>query len=257
MPYDAQGNWITERSDGSREEFISDSDRVLASIPIIGGLGGSQGRIDAANNARESNRNRQYWDTMPTYSAEDLTADYQYDPSDEAAQRQALEQMQRWGSGGLTDADRGAMAATRRQDERGARGQRDALMQQAQARGMGGSGLDYATQMSADQAGQAQSSDAEAQMMQGAQQRALAAVQAQGQLGGQMRGQMQHEQEMLAEAPVQGRIEAQTEREHRAAGATNQYSTDSGNRNSAAARAQRDRESATAGLGSIIASLVG
>src|SRR5690349_8362048 len=139
MPYDAQGNWITERSDGSREEFISDSDRILASIPIIGGLGGSQGRIDAANNARESSRNRQYWDTIATPSVEQLTPDYQYDPSNEAAQQQALEQLQRWGSGGLTDADRGAMASTRRRDEQGARGQREAIMQQAQARGMGGS----------------------------------------------------------------------------------------------------------------------
>lgn len=259
MPYDENGNWVTDTTNHGGADgrgYISDSDRVIASIPIIGGLSGSQGRIDAANNQRTADENRSYWDTLSPPTADQLTADYQYDPEGHDAQTAALRQLQQWGSGNLTDADRGAMESVRRRDQQGARAQRGALMQQAQARGMGGSGLDFISQQSANQGAEAQASDAEAQMLQGAQARALAAVQAQGQLGGQIRQQGQHETEMRAEAPVQGIQQAYEDQSSRAAGATGQYGTDASSRNAALGRAAHERESAIAGLGSIIASLV-
>lgn len=257
MPYNAQGQWVTSTNEADTYDrhHIADADQILARIPIIGGLSGSQGRIDAAQNAMAADVNRSYWDTITAPSAADLTPQYNWNPEGRDAQSAALSQLAQWGQGGLTGADRGMLETTRRRDAQAAGSQRGALMQQAQARGVGGSGLDYATQMQANQAGQAQASDAESQMMMGAQQRALAATQAQGQLGGQLRQQDTSQTQTEAESQTNATQQAYEDLMQRAAGATGQYSTDSSSRDSARARAAQQERDSTSALGSILAAI--
>jgi hypothetical protein len=90
---------------------------------------------------------------------------------------------------GLSAADRAMMDAQQRQISQQARSARDAQMQQAQARGMGSSGLAFMSGQAANEAGADRSADMRAQMMMGAQQRALQAMQAYGSLGTNFYGQ--------------------------------------------------------------------
>jgi len=212
MPtYGSNGNY----SASDQDYAVSDTDQTLSQIPIVSWLTGAKGRVDAEHAAASANANRGYWNNLAPPTADDLMGGQE----GQDAQSAALQQLQAWGSGGLTGTDRAGLESIRGRDAQASGAQQRALMQQAQARGVGGGGLDYATRQQASQAGQQQASDAEAQMLQGAQQRALQATQAQGQLGGQVRQQN-------AQA-VQGAYEGQTQR---AAGATGQYGTDVGNR---------------------------
>lgn len=257
MPYDRNGQWVTSTSpdDTYATHHVADADQILARIPLIGGLSGSQGRIDAAQNAIAADQNRAYWDSLTAPTADQLTPDYQWDNTGRDAQMAALGQLQEWGRGGLTGADRGMLETTRRRDAQASRGQRGALMQQAQARGVGGSGLDYATQMAANQAGQTQASDAETQMMAQAQQRALSATGASAALGGQIRQGDAHQTELEAEGQTDATQQAYQDQMQRAAGATQQYSTDSSSRDSARQRDAQRYQSDEAGWGAIISAL--
>lgn len=219
MPYDANGNYYA--SSTADRNAPSDLDTSVGQyIPLD--LFGSSGRIQAQRDAATQDANRGYWNSIAPPTADQLS-----DPQGVQAQRAALAQMQQWGQGGVTATDRAGLESQRQRDAQASGSAQRSIMQNAQARGVGGSGLDYATRMQASQQGQQQSSDAESQMLQGAQQRALQAMSASAALGGQMRDQ-------AANGATQ---QAFTDQTQRAAGATNQYSQDA-----ATTQAGRDRK---------------
>ena len=228
------------RSEGAHSyDDLNEHTRVSAGTPIWGWLSGTQSQVDAARAQDAAATNRSYWDQLSPPTEQQLRG-----PSeDRDAQMAALQQMQQWGRGGLTGADRGMMESTRARDQQAAGASRRAMSQQAQARGVGGSGLDYAGQMGATQQGQQAASDAEAQMMAGAQQRALAAVQSQGQLAGQVR-----------EQDTGATQQAFQDAASRAAGATGQYGTDAGLANARSQRQSDRDQSLIGGLGALLSS---
>ena len=77
----------------------------------------------------------------------------QADPAMVAAQQQALQQQQAIASEGYTQTDQAAMQQQLRDAARYEQGQRQSLQQDAQARGMGGSGFNIQSQLAAQQAG--------------------------------------------------------------------------------------------------------
>lgn len=112
------------------------------------------------------------------------------DPRLKAAQMKALAGLQDvYNQGGLTAQDRARIAQINEQINQQEQAQRNAILQNARARGTAGSGLEYAQQLAAQQQG------ANTRAMQGvntaaeANRRALEALQQSGQLGGQIRGQ--------------------------------------------------------------------
>lgn len=111
------------------------------------------------------------------------------DPKLREAQTQALTGLQDIARQGFTPEDRGALEAANMQSAIQARGQREALAQRAQQRGMGGSGLQMAGQLGANQASANRMFTQGAQQGLQALQRKMQAGQAAGQLGGQVRGQ--------------------------------------------------------------------
>lgn len=229
-------------------------DIVSDQIPLWNSLSGASGRMQAHQDQRTADANRTYWDELNAGGPEDFTADYQYDEGQgQDAQTAALAQLGQWARGGLTGADRAMMDSQRGRSEQASGSQRQALMQQSQARGMGGSGLDAATQMMASQQGQTQASDIEAQMMMGAQQRQLAATQAAGSLATGQRGQMQHETERREDARIGGNQQAFDNAATRAAGATGQYSTDSAARQSARDRQQEGNDDVLGAIAGLFA----
>lgn len=192
---------------------------------LLGFVSGRDSQFQHAESQRLADERERWWSTIHSPTASELTPEYDYNARGGAeglsAQEAALGQLGQWAHGGLTGADRAMMESTRMRDAQASASQRQAIMQQMQARGMGGSGADLATQMMASQLGQQQASDAESQMMQGAQQRALAAVQAQAQLGGNMRQLGQHETETQQNAVRDARQQAFEDRATQAAGANN------------------------------------
>jgi len=234
-PYGAEYNDPT-----SAYDTLNENNPALVSIAgsPIGGLTGLSDQVNYARQQDAANRNRAYWDTLSPPTADQLSG-----PSeDRDAQLGALAQLQQWGQQGPTGADRQAMETTRARDSQAAGAQRRALSQQASARGLGGSGLDFATQQQAMQAGQQRTSDAESAMMQSAQQRQLAATNAAGSLAGNIRS-----------TDIGATQQAWQDAAARAAGATGQYSTDASTANSQANRSQQNQEDTLAALGSIIA----
>jgi hypothetical protein len=91
--------------------------------------------------------------------------------------------------GGLSAADRGRIGQIGREEAIAERGQRQALMQNAQARGLGGSGLELSSLLGAQQAGANRAANRDIDVENLAQQRALQAINAQGELAGNIRGQ--------------------------------------------------------------------
>ncbi len=243
MTYDPGGH-------GGEEAFDLERPEGLSNIPVLGGLldwiSGEGGRRDARNAAGLEERNRRMALSLTAPTADQLTPQYGHEGLD--AQRAALSQMQEWGRGGLTDTDRGMMEATRRRDEQGARSQASAIQQQSQARGMGGSGMDLASQQQASQLGQQQSSDRETSMLASAQARALQAMQQSGQLGGQIRQQGQHEAEAVPDA-TQGAWDAATQR---AALVTGQYAGDQARREREGQRRDQQASSLASAVGGLL-----
>lgn len=116
----------------------------------------------------------------------ELAATYQ-DPELQAARIQALAELQGISSeGGLTAIDEARLAEIQSRNDQAARGRREAVMQNMNARGMGGSGMELINQLQANQAatdlGARQSLDVAAM----AQQRALDALMQGTNLAGQM-----------------------------------------------------------------------
>lgn len=233
MPYSSGG---AHRTQGRTAVQHSDADDVMSQIPLLGGWSGARGRIQAEQDAAAGDANRQYWDSLNAPTADDLRGD----PALRQAQLQALGQMQEWSRGGLTQADRGMLDASRGRDEQASSAQREALTQQAQARGVGGSGLDFAMQQQATQQGQQQSSDREATAMASAQQRALQAAQQSAQIGSATRQQ--------DASDVQGSFD---DAATRAAGATGQYAGDASTRQQGRDRQQDSDDSLLGFLGNL------
>lgn len=99
------------------------------------------------------------------------------------AARQALATLQQVGREGWTPVDRLALAAAQRQSARGEQAQRGALMQQAQARGLGGSALGFGGALQAQQGAADRANDYASQIAIAGRDRALGATQASANLG--------------------------------------------------------------------------
>lgn len=139
-------------------------------------------------------------------SAEDLTPNYDYeyvtpdmllgdsqrgwayaDQDAVNAQYDALDQLEKWGQGNLTDVDMNNMRLAQMDNARAERSAREATMQQMQARGMGGSGAELAGILGGQQ-GMANANNAAGLSMQiAAQDRALRAIEGAGNLSSGIR----------------------------------------------------------------------
>jgi len=122
------------------------------------------------------------------------------DPRLREAQMNALSSLQDVSQGGLTAGDRGDLQRIQGESQAAEKGQRDAILQNAQARGVSGSGMELASQMMAQQGAASRASQQGFDVAKQAQNRALEAMMAGGQMSGQMRGQDFGEQSKLAEA---------------------------------------------------------
>lgn len=114
------------------------------------------------------------------------TANIQTDPALKQAQMDALASLQEIGEGGLTASDKAALSGIQRDEQTAARGAREAIIADAQAKGMGGSGLELMAQLKNQQDAATRQSIRDTDVAGMAQDRALAAIQAAGQMGGQM-----------------------------------------------------------------------
>lgn len=105
------------------------------------------------------------------------------------AQKQALSAMQQRAKVGLSAEDRAALNQVRSEVQRDAEAKRQQVLQQMQARGMGGSGAALVAQLQAGQDAQNLASQQSDQVMAQAQQRALQALGQSSDMASQVRGQ--------------------------------------------------------------------
>jgi hypothetical protein len=123
------------------------------------------------------------------------------DPRLRQAQLGALQQLQQIGAaGGLTPQDIARQELINQQIAQQQRGSREALLQQAGARGLAGTGAELGALLASQQAGTQARALAGTQTAAEAQRRALQAILQSGQLGGQIRGQEFGEQAQAARA---------------------------------------------------------
>lgn len=112
------------------------------------------------------------------------------DPRLAAAQMQALQSLQDVASnGGMTAEDNANLSRIQSQSAQADKGRRDAILQNMQARGMGGSGNELLAQLQSSQAATDRQSQAGLDVAGMAQSRALQAMQQQGAMAGDIRGQ--------------------------------------------------------------------
>lgn len=122
------------------------------------------------------------------------------DPRLRDAQMTALSRLQSVGDTGMDAIDRGRLNAIAADEATRARGAREAIIQNAGMRGLGGSGLELSAQLANQQGGATRASQRGFDVAAEAQQRALAAIQGAGGLAGQIRGQSWQEQAERARA---------------------------------------------------------
>lgn len=109
------------------------------------------------------------------------------DPKLQKAQDDALASLQDIAQNkGITDMDRAQLAQIANEENVTAKGAREAILQNAQARGAGGSGMEILAQLQNAQDSATRKSQRDTQVAGTAQQRALQALQSAGQMGGQM-----------------------------------------------------------------------
>lgn len=113
----------------------------------------------------------------------------QEDPALRQAQLQALSTLQERGKTGMTPEERLALNKIRTGIQRDLEGKRQQILQNLQARGMGGSGAELAAALQASQGSANQASEESDRAAAMASQQALAALTQSGVLGGQIRGQ--------------------------------------------------------------------
>lgn len=294
LPPPADPQW------GLREYGLSDFDEVSAQIPVWDWISGAGARRAAAQARREADRANRAWgwllDSAP--SIEQLTPDYRGEEyADEYGNLiggpsafagtignlpgTTLDALGRMARGEITAGDRAHMRLATQEQQRLLRGQNDAITQQMSARGMLGSGADLATRLAGSEAALGAQSSQQQQMLAQAQQRALGALQAQGQLGVAQTGlDLQRRQALdaynqrqldwrrgvnqrstewanrTAEARANATQQAQQNRERGVAGMTGQYNTNQqGARQDAAAQAQQSA-SLTGAVGELIKELI-
>ncbi len=109
------------------------------------------------------------------------------DPNLSQAQNDALHSLQDIGtSGGLTSMDQAKLGQIQSQEDTSARGAREAIIQNAQSRGLGGSGIELLSQMQNQQDAATRASTRGMDVAALAEQRALDALVQAGELGGKM-----------------------------------------------------------------------
>jgi hypothetical protein len=127
--------------------------------------------------------------------------DIYVDPRLKAQQMDALAALQELADqGGLNAQDKALLAKIVREEDIKARGQREAIMQSAQERGIAGSGLELASQFQAQQEGATRQAIRDQEVAALAEQRKMQALLGSGEMAGQMRGQEYGEQQNLAQA---------------------------------------------------------
>jgi hypothetical protein len=123
------------------------------------------------------------------------------DPKFKQAQMNALKSLEDIGQNkGLTDMDRAQLSKIQAQEAAQQRGSREAILQNAQARGMGGSGLELMSQLQNQQSSADRQAARDTDVAGMAQQRALQALQSAGQLGTQYSDQSFGQQAAVAGA---------------------------------------------------------
>lgn len=123
------------------------------------------------------------------------------DPMLKKAQMDALLGLQEISDGGgMTAMDKANLSRIQNEENMRARGQREAILQNAQARGMGGSGLELMSQMQNQQEAATRASQRDLDVAGMAQERALQALIQGGQMGGQMQAQDFNQQAQTAQA---------------------------------------------------------
>lgn len=161
--------------------------------------GRSGGALGAARAGRLEDEARQQWvreqmahDPLFGLGAnrDAALAGVNADPAMVVAQTRALEQMQDIASaGGYTQAERDEMRLGQRNAAQFERSQREAALQQAQARGMGAGGASMMGALAAQQGSANRAADQASQVQIAAQMRALQAMQQSGQMASQARAQ--------------------------------------------------------------------
>ncbi len=122
------------------------------------------------------------------------------DTQGKQAQLDALNQLSEIGNeGGLTATDKSKLNAISNQENTQARGAREAILQNAQARGAGGSGLEMLAQLQNAQDSATRKSTRDLDVAGMAQERALQALQSAGQLGGNINQQQFNQQKSIAD----------------------------------------------------------
>ncbi len=111
------------------------------------------------------------------------------DPKLRSAQMDALGGLQDISKSGLTDQDEANLNKIRTQEETASRGARDAILQNAQSRGLGGSGLELLSQMKNQQDSATRDSQRDMDISGQAQDRALQALIAGGTTAGNIQAQ--------------------------------------------------------------------
>jgi hypothetical protein len=127
--------------------------------------------------------------------------DIKLDPALQGAQKQALQQLQNIATqGGLTATDKAQLNDITQEQNTTARGRNEAILSNARERGIGGSGLELTSQLLNEQEAANRASERGTQVAANAEQRALASLQAAGQMGGQMEAQQYGEAANKAQA---------------------------------------------------------
>ena len=124
----------------------------------------------------------------------------QTDPALKDAQMSALNSLQDIGKSGLTDIDRAALSRIQNTTDSAARGKRDAILQNAQARGLGGSGLELMAQLQNQQDAVSNQSQRDMDVAAQARQRSLDALIQGGSLAGNIQNQSFNQQAQIAGA---------------------------------------------------------
>lgn len=142
-----------------------------------------------------------FQDIDPVMLEDSLLASYSADPRLRQAQLDALDSLQEIvDMEGLTATDRARLEDINRQESAIERGNREAIMQNAAARGVGGSGLELAQQLISGQESAGRRAQQGFDVAADAEQRALDAMMMTGQLSGDMRGQEFAEAQAKAQA---------------------------------------------------------
>lgn len=123
------------------------------------------------------------------------------DPKLQQAQMDALNSLQQISdSGGMLDSDVANLSRIQSDEQRAARGAREAIVQNAQARGLGGSGIELMQQMQNQQDSATRQNQRDLDVAGMAQERALQSLISAGNLGGQMQDRSFGQQSDIARA---------------------------------------------------------